>query len=92
MPVVWIPAPLRSCTQGRETVDVEGTTLLQVIDSLEASFPGIKARLCDENGLRPGIAVAIGTQLARRGLSEPVPHGAEVHFLPAIAGGGACER
>lgn len=87
MPVVWIPPSLRSLTAEQETAVVAGTTLRQVIDQLELTFPGIKARLCDENGLRPGLAVAIGTQLARRGLNEVIPADAEVHFLPAISGG-----
>jgi molybdopterin synthase sulfur carrier subunit len=87
MPVVWIPSPLRTLTQGQETVQVEGKNLREVIDCLEVLFPGIKARLCNEQGLRPGLAVAIGSQLANLGLLQPVPEGSEVHFLPAIGGG-----
>lgn len=87
MPTVWIPPQLRTLTEGRETVRVGGTTVQEVIDQLEASHPGIKARLCDDNGLRPGLAVAIGPNLARLGLLESVPAESEVHFLPAISGG-----
>jgi molybdopterin synthase sulfur carrier subunit len=87
MAVVWIPALLRDLTGGRETVTVAGANVRQVIDALDALCPGTKERLCDANGLRAGIAVAVDTQIARLGLSQPVNETSEVHFLPAIAGG-----
>jgi molybdopterin synthase sulfur carrier subunit len=87
MPVVWVPSLLRDLTGGLETVAVPGATVGQVIDNLERLYPGIRARLCDGESLRPGIAVAIGTDLARLGLLQPVYEASEVHFLPAIAGG-----
>jgi len=87
MPTVWIPSLLRDLTHGRETVTVVGGTLRQVIESLEKDYPGIKARLCDANGLRPGLAIAIDSQLSRPGLSEPIGEQSEVHFLPAVSGG-----
>jgi molybdopterin synthase sulfur carrier subunit len=84
---VWIPAPLRSLTAGQETVRVTGTTLRQILEALDRLYPGLKSRLCDANGLRPGVAVAVNTQVATLGLIQPVPQGSEVHFLPAISGG-----
>ena len=45
---VRIPTPLRRVTNGQEKASVEGDNLLQIIDSLEAQFPGIRERLCDE--------------------------------------------
>jgi sulfur-carrier protein len=87
MPTVWIPALLRNLTQGQQTVQVPGLTVREVIDALDAKFPGIKARLCQDDQLRPGMAVVIDTQVARGGLSEAVQDTSEVHFIPAIAGG-----
>ena len=84
---VWIPALLRDLTQGRETVQVEGATVRQVIDALERLYPGARDRLCDGDQLRPGIAVFVDAQLAQLGLLQPVGNGREVHFVPAIAGG-----
>jgi molybdopterin converting factor small subunit len=84
---VWIPAPLRDLTGGQESVRVSGGTVRQIIEAVDRLYPGIRDRLCDANGLRPGMAVAVGTQVARRGLGQPVPAGGEVHFLPAIGGG-----
>ena len=85
---VWIPSLLRDLTGGRETVRVAGGTVRQVIEALEQLYPGLKGRLCDGDSLRPGLAVAVGAQLAPLGLRQLVPEGGEVHFLPAVSGGG----
>jgi molybdopterin synthase sulfur carrier subunit len=89
---VWIPALLRDLTGGRETVRVDGQTVRQVIASLDRLYPGIKQRLCDGDMLRPGIAVAVDTQLAPLGLLQPVREGGEVHFLPAVSGGAGSDE
>jgi molybdopterin synthase sulfur carrier subunit len=87
MPLVWIPALLRNLTRGEEKVTVPGSSIGEVIEELDRRFPGIKARLCDAGGLRPGIAVSVDTQIARLGLLQPVAETSEVHFLPALSGG-----
>jgi molybdopterin converting factor small subunit len=84
---VWIPAPLRDLTGGQEAVVVTGSTIRQVLAALDRQYPGIEGRLSDGSGLRPGVAVAVNTQVATLGLIQPVPPGSEVHFLPAISGG-----
>lgn len=90
MAVVWIPPLLRDLTAGQETATVNGTTVRQIVDALDKLYPGTKARLCDGDELRSGIAVAVDTQVARLGMLQPVADKSEVHFLPAIAGG--CEQ
>ena len=87
MPVVWIPPPLRDLTAGRETIAVVGGTVRQVIEALDQHYPGFQERVCEGDGLRPGIAVAVDTQVARLGLLQPVGESSEVHFLPALSGG-----
>jgi molybdopterin converting factor small subunit len=84
---VWIPALLRELTGGRETVRVAGRNVREIIEALDRLHPGVKARLCRQDELRPGIAVAVDTQFAPLGLLQPVRDGGEVHFLPAIGGG-----
>ena len=87
MALVWIPSLLRGLTGGQDRLTVPGATVGQIIDELDRRFPGIKARLCDADALRPGLAVAVDTQLARLGLAQPVGDHSEVHFLPAVSGG-----
>jgi molybdopterin synthase sulfur carrier subunit len=76
-------------TGGHKTVRVEGTSVRQVINNLESQYPGVKERLCDENGidLLPGIAVIIDGETSQLGLLERVGENSEVHFLPALGGG-----
>ena len=50
MAVVRIPSPLRRYTDGQSKVTVAGTTVMEVINSLEANHPGVKDRICDETG------------------------------------------
>jgi len=92
MPVVWIPASLRALSGERESIRVDGNTVRDVIDQLELQFPGIKARLCEGDSLRRGLAVAIDAEVSRAGLDQTVPENSEVHFLPAIGGGQAASR
>jgi molybdopterin synthase sulfur carrier subunit len=87
MATVWIPALLRHLTHGRESLQVQGGTVRQIIDNLEILYPGIKQRLCDGDELRRGMAVAVDSQLAQGGLAQAVPEGSEVHFVPSISGG-----
>jgi molybdopterin synthase sulfur carrier subunit len=87
MPIVWIPSLLRGLTGGQDKVTIPGRTVREVVEELERRFPGTKARLCEDDELKPGVAVAINTQVARRGLREVVPENSEVHFVHAVSGG-----
>jgi molybdopterin synthase sulfur carrier subunit len=87
MATVWIPSLLRQLTAGREAVTVAGTTVRQLIEQLDAMYPGLRARLTDGDTLRPGLAVVVDGQVATLGLAQPVAQESEVHFLPAIGGG-----
>lgn len=87
MATVWIPALLRDLTDGQDVVSVRAATVGEIVAQLELMYPGIRHRLCDGDSLRPGLAVAVGTEIAALGLLQRVADDAEVHFLPAIGGG-----
>ena len=88
MAVVWIPSLLQRLTEGEEKVTVLGSTLRQVINTLDARYPGVKDRLLDEQGrFQEGIAIAIDGQVNHLGLIEPVKENSEIHIIPAIGGG-----
>ncbi len=86
MAVVFVPAILRAIISA-DRVDIGGSTVGEIIEALEARFPGVAALLVADDDVAPGIAVAINDQVSQMGLMEPVPPDAEVHFLPAISGG-----
>jgi molybdopterin synthase sulfur carrier subunit len=87
MALVWIPPLLRDLTGGRETADVPGATVGEIVEALERQFPGVRGRLCAGGALRSGLAVVVDGQVGRFGLREPTGPDSEVHFLPAIGGG-----
>jgi len=87
---VRIPTPLRRLTGGKGEVDLEGTSIAALINTLDVQFPGMKERLCDEEGaVRRFVNIYINEEDIRfhQGLETPVAEGDEVSIIPAIAGG-----
>ncbi|NQW22847.1 MAG: MoaD/ThiS family protein [SAR202 cluster bacterium] len=89
MPEVWIPPKLQQLTGNKQQVQVEGSTVRQLVNNLEKLHPGIKEFLCDEmeDDLFPGIAVIVDGETSQIGMLQKVQENSEVHFLPAIGGG-----
>jgi molybdopterin converting factor small subunit len=87
---VRIPTILRTYTQDQSQVAADGATLTEVLDSLESIYPGIKARVIDDNGaLRRFVNIYVAEEDVRfaQGLDTPTPDGAQVSIIPAVAGG-----
>lgn len=87
---VRVPTILRTYTKDAAQVSVEGVTLKEVLADLEANHPGIQARILDDNGkIRRFVNVYVGDEDVRfaDGLDTPVPDGAQVSVIPAVAGG-----
>ncbi|KQX71769.1 MULTISPECIES: ubiquitin-like small modifier protein 1 [Aeromicrobium] len=87
---VRIPTILRTYTQDQSQVTAEGATLTDVLDSLESSFPGIRARVVDDEGkLRRFVNIYVAEEDVRfsQGLDTPTPDGSQVSIIPAVAGG-----
>ena len=87
---VRVPTTLRTLTAGESEVEVEGTTVGEVLGSLDASHPGFSERLLDESGkLRRFVNVFVSDDDIRflQGLDTPVPAGETVSIVPAVAGG-----
>lgn len=87
MATVWVPTLIQQLTGGAQQVTVEGATVRALVDALEDRFPGVRARLCNGETLKPSIAVSVDGVISDAGLRTPVGSDSEVHFLPAIAGG-----
>ena len=87
---VLIPTPLRKLTQDQAEVSVEGATIQQLIDAMGASYPGLKDRLCDEQGkIRRFVNIYLNEEDIRflQGEATAVKEGDNVSIVPAIAGG-----
>ena len=87
---VRIPTPLRAFTAGVSEVMVDPGSVADVVAALEAAHSGISARVLDDEGkLRRFVNVYVGDEDVRflDGLQTPVPDGATVSIIPAVAGG-----
>ena len=91
MPVkVLIPTPLRNLTANAAEVSVEAGDVSGLIAALEKAHPGLKERLCDEQGkLRRFVNVYLNEEDIRflQGEATVLKAGDEVSIVPAIAGG-----
>ncbi len=87
MAVVHIPSLMRDLTGGQAEVSAPGRTVGQVIESLEAQYPGVRERLCEGGRISPQLSVSVDGRLARLGLAQPVRETSEILFLPLVGGG-----
>ena len=91
MPVnVRIPEPLRKLTGGADQVSVEAASVREMIAALDTKHPGLKERICDEQGnVRRFVNIFANEEDIRfmQNLDTPLASGSEVSILPAVAGG-----
>jgi SAM-dependent methyltransferase/molybdopterin converting factor small subunit len=85
--IVFVPAPLRRLTDGKDRLAVAGHTVGALIDAIERTHPGFRERVVEHGELRSSLAVSVDGDLVTRGLDEPVGDASEVHFVPALGGG-----
>jgi sulfur-carrier protein len=86
VPVVRLRAPLSELAGGRRELELEGSTVAEVLLALEREHPGTKGWILDEQGLiREHINVFVNRDYGR----EDTAVGAQdrLHVLPAISGG-----
>jgi len=87
---VRVPTILRTYTDGESEVSASGANLQEVLDDLDTSYAGIKARILDDNGdLRRFVNVYVGNDDVRflDNLATPTPDGTQISVIPAVAGG-----
>jgi molybdopterin synthase sulfur carrier subunit len=87
---VRIPTTLRSLSGGSSEVQVDGSTVGEVLGNLDAAHPGFRDRLFDEQGgLRRFVNIFVADDDVRflQGLDTAVPDGETVAIIPAVAGG-----
>jgi len=90
MPILRIPTPLRTYTNGLAEVRVEGTTVESAMQSLIKQFPTMRPHLYNGQGeLRPFVNLFLGEDNIKdlQGLSTPLQDGDRIMLIPSIAGG-----
>lgn len=71
-------------------LEIDATTVSELVQSLDRMAPGVAFYLCDELGrVRPHVNIFIGDERIRdrRGLSDPLTATSEVTILQALSGG-----
>lgn len=87
MAIVYLPIGLAKVFGGESPLEIEGSTVREVLDKLDKMWPGVRERLADGDRLKPGISVAVDGVISPVGLLEAVSAQSEVHFVAAISGG-----
>jgi len=91
MITVFVPTMLQPLTGGVKSVNVQARNVRQLVDQLDALYPGMRDRLVEEGQIRSNLAVSIDGEIARLGLMERLGENSEVHFVPAIGGGNSLQ-
>ena len=84
--MVSLRPPLRDLAGGSSDVELEGSSLLAVLRSLETEHPKIVGWVLDEHGrIRRHVNVFVNGEMTREDL--PLGPGDRVHVVPSITGG-----
>ena len=90
MATVIIPTPLRKFTNQTAKVQVEATTVGEVINRIIVDFPELKKHILDQHGvIRSFVNIFAGDEDIRDLQKEktPVTQSTVISIVPAIAGG-----
>ena len=70
-----------------DSVEIEASTVRQMLEQLVARFPVLEGKLVNGGKLRSGMAIAVdGTMIGRDHFAQ-LDAGSEVRFVPGIGGG-----
>lgn len=82
---VRLRAPLKELTGGSD-LELEGTTVLEVLETLERTYPAVAGWVLDEQRrIRVHVNVYVNGQPAQEGAA--VGPADRMHVLPSITGG-----
>lgn len=85
--LINIPSPLRSYTNNESKVNMEGTTVNEVLDGLDKAYPGFRFRIIDEqDNIRKHIRIYTDSNLVSE-LDTSLEGVNSVHIICALSGG-----
>ncbi len=87
---VRVPTPLQKLTLDKDVVECNAKTIKDLVENLDKEYPGLKDRICDENGkIRKFLNIYVNDEDIRflEMDSTLLKDGDEVSIIPAIAGG-----
>ena len=89
MTTVRIPPTLRAEAGNQRQVEVDGSTVGELLENLTSQFPGLRTQIYENGDIAPFVNVYLDSEDVRTldGLETPVQPGAKLILLPAMAGG-----
>ena len=89
MPQIRIPPVLRPEAAGNRTVAVDAATVREALDQLVATYPALKSRVLEGDGVPSFLNVFVDGEDVRLldGLDTPAKETSTILLLPAVAGG-----
>jgi sulfur-carrier protein len=84
---IHIPSALRSYTQQQREVQVEGSTLADVLSVLDNRYPGFRFRIVTEQDrIRRHIRIFVNDEQAQE-LLAPLDENDRIYIVCALSGG-----
>ena len=88
---IHIPTPLRTFTDGKASIPVEGATVAAALEALVTTYPAMRANLFDKDGkLRSFVNLYLNDEDIRylpAKEATPTQPQDELTIIPSIAGG-----
>jgi molybdopterin converting factor small subunit len=87
---VRVPTQLRSLTGGLAELQIDGSTVGEILEKIDSEYPGLGERIFDESGsLRRFVNVFLADEDVRflQGLDTLVKEHQVISIVPAVAGG-----
>jgi hypothetical protein len=90
MPTVKFTYALKRFFPGLKDTPADGKTLIEVIQEMDRTYPGIRSYILDEQGsLRKHVNIFIDNTMItdRVSLTDPFPATGEIYIMQALSGG-----
>jgi molybdopterin synthase sulfur carrier subunit len=87
--IVRIPTPLQRMTEGRDIIESNPGSIMDIVNELDGLFPGIRERIAEGGKIRRFVNIYLNEEDIRflKAEETEAKDGDEVSIVPAIAGG-----
>lgn len=89
MAIVRISTPLRKFSEGKPEINIEGSTLKDVLSNIDSKTPGFLEKVVEADEIKQFINIYINNEDVRLGdgLGTALSESDVVSILPAVSGG-----
>jgi molybdopterin synthase sulfur carrier subunit len=89
MAIVKIPTPLRNLTENKTEIQINGRTIIEIIENLDSMYMGIKDKILNNGELKHFVNIYVNGEDIRyiNSLETTIDNNDEISIVPAVAGG-----